>query len=131
MSTRYELKYRVPVGFEFWLEKSIDSLEIYVKKPNEEAWKEAIVEKKVIESWGGMWKECGGSRYVVRVRHPDMALPVAEGEHSYQACIPTAPKIKNYALTTLKFLTLCDMKIITNKVTYVFHVRYLHEFEIS
>jgi hypothetical protein len=125
------LKYKVPVGFEFWLEKSIDSLEIYVKKPNEEAWKEAIVEKKVIESWGGMWKECGGSRYVVRVRHPDMALPVAEGEYSYQACTPNVPQVKNYAMTELRFVTECDIKIEVDGVTYVFFVRYLNEFMVT
>jgi hypothetical protein len=124
---RYELKYKVPVNFTFTIQKHLDSLTIYVKKPTEEVWREATIIKELIEFWGGMWRDCGGSRYKVVVKDE---VTVADGEYSYQVCIPTTPSIQNYAMTSLRFITECDIKIETDRATYIFFVRYLNEFEM-
>jgi hypothetical protein len=126
----WKLKYKVPVGFTFTIQKHIDNIEIQVKKPEESEWKEAIIEKELLESWGGMWRECGGARYLVRVKPRDGILPVASGEYSYQACIPSAPSIRNYAITELKFEMLCDVKIVYDDVEVTFLVRYINEFAV-
>jgi hypothetical protein len=129
-SSKPELRYKVPVDFTFVVQRHIDSLEIQVKKPEERVWRKATIEKELLESWGGMWHDCGGSRYAIRVKHPDIVLPIAIGEWSYQACTPRMPNIKNYAYTELRFTTECDVRIVTDEVTYVFFVRYLNEFEV-
>jgi hypothetical protein len=127
---KYELKYKVPVDFTFVVQRHIDSISIYVKRPEEKEWKEAIVEKELLESWGGYGSDCGGARYTVRVKHPDVILPIVIGEYSYQACTPRMPDIKNYARVELKFITQCDVRIATDKAIYTFFVRYLNEFEV-
>jgi hypothetical protein len=127
----WKLKYKVPVGFTWWVEKHIDSLDIYVKKPDTEKWEEAIVEKELVNSWGGYGRECGGARYAIRVKHPDIVLSVATGEHSYQACIPSVPSIRNYAITVLRFEMPCDIKISYDNVEMTFLVRYINEFEVN
>jgi len=125
----WKLKYKVPVGFTYAIQKHIDNIEIKVKKPEEKEWKEVIVEKELLESWGGYYKECGGARYRFVIKAKDGILPVAVGEYSYQACIPSAPSIRNYAITELKFETVCDVKIAYGNVEITFFVRYLNEFE--
>jgi hypothetical protein len=127
----WKLKYKVPVGFTYTIQKHIDSIEIKVKKPKENVWEEATIEKELLESWGGMWRDCGGARYLIRVKPKDGILPVAVGEYSYQACVPSAPSIKNYAITELKFETPCDIRIIYNDVEITFFVRYINEFEVT
>jgi hypothetical protein len=128
---KYVLKYKVPVDFSFIIQKHINSLKIFAKKPNREQWKEAIIEKKMLDSWGGMWRECGGATYKVTIKSEDSILPVAEGIWSYQACTPNVSQVKNYAMTELRFVTECDMKIEVDDVMYVFFVRYLNEFMVT
>jgi hypothetical protein len=128
---QWKLKFKVPVGFTWRVERHIDSLEIRVKKPEEKEWKEVVVEKEVLESWGGMWRECGGTRYRIAIRPKDGFLPVALGEHSYQACIPSAPSIKSYAVTEIKFISICDIKIVYSDVEFVFLVRDTSEFVVN
>jgi hypothetical protein len=127
----WKLKYKVPIGFVFTIQKHVDNLEIRVKKPEENEWKEAIVEKELVQSWGGYGSECGGSRYLVRVKPRDEILSVATGEHSYQACTPSAPAIKNYAVTEIRFEMPCDIKISYDNVEMTFLVRYINEFEVN
>jgi len=125
----WKLKYKVPVGFTYTIQKHIDNIEILVKKPDESEWKEAIVEKEQIDTWGGMWHDCGGARYLVRVVKD--RLLVAVGEHSYQACIPSVPSIRNYAITELRFEMPCDIKIVYDNVEITFLVRYINEFAVD
>ena len=127
----WKIKYKVPVGFVWTVQKHIDSLEIQVKKPEENVWREAIVEKELLESWGGYGRDCGGGRYAIKIKHPDIILPVAEGVWTYQACIPTVPSVKNYAITELKFEMPCDIKIVYDDVEVTFLVRDISEFEVA
>jgi hypothetical protein len=127
----WKLKYKVPVGFTYTIQRHIDSIEIKVKKPEENVWREAIVERELLESWGGYGRDCGGASYKVRIKHPDIVLSVAEGLWSYQACIPSVPNVKNYAITELKFEMPCDIRIIYDDVEVTFLVRYLNEFEVT
>jgi len=45
---QWKLKFKVPIGYVWRVEKHVDSLEIYVKKPEEKEWKGVVIEK---ESW--------------------------------------------------------------------------------
>ena len=123
----WKLRYKVPIGFTYTVRRHIDNIEIKVKKPEEkeEEWREAIVEKELLESWGGYYKDCGGARYRLVIKAKDD--PVAVGEYSYQACVPTVP-FKNYAITELKFITPCDVRLTYGNVEITFFVRYLNEF---
>jgi hypothetical protein len=127
---RYVLRYKVPTDFEFTIQKHLDSVEIFAKEPEEKEWKKAEIVKELLESWGGMWRDCGGARYRIAIKVKDRVLPVAIGEYSYQACIPGAPQVKNYAMTVLKFVTACDVMLKIDDMTYIFYVRYLNEFEV-
>jgi hypothetical protein len=127
----WKLKYKVPIGFTWRVEKHIDSLDIYVKRPEEKEWEGVIVEKELVNSWGGYGRECGGARYLIKIKPKSHWLPVAVGEHSYQACIPSAPAIKNYAVTEIRFDSICDIKIFYDNVEVIFYVRDLSEFIVK
>jgi hypothetical protein len=128
---KWSLKFKVPIGFTWRVEKHINSLTIYVKKPEAKEWEEVVIEKELVNSWGGYGRECGGARYLVRVKPKDGLLPVAIGEYSYQACIPSAPSIKNYAVTEIRFVSICDIKIAFSNAEFVFLVRDTSEFIVN
>jgi hypothetical protein len=128
---QWKLKFKVPVGFTWRVERHIDSLDIYVKKPEEKEWKEVVVEKELLESWGGYGRDCGGARYRIAIKPKDEFLPIALGEWSYQACTPTASPIQNYAITEIRFESVCDVKIVYSNVEITFLVRDTSEFIVE
>jgi hypothetical protein len=129
---KWNLKFKVPIGFTYTIQRHVNSLDIYVKQPDTETWEEVIVEKELLESWGGYGRVCGGARYLIKIKPKSHWLPVAIGEYSYQACIPSMPSIKNYAVTELRFNSVCDIKIIHNDGTeIIFYVRDISEFIIK
>jgi hypothetical protein len=125
-----KFKFKVPIGFTWRVEKHINSLAIYVKKPEAKEWEEAVIEKELVNSWGGYGSECGGATYRIAIKTKNEILPVAIGEWSYQACIPNV-KIKNYAITVLKFSSICDIKIVYSNVEITFLVRDISEFIVK
>jgi hypothetical protein len=57
-------------------------------------------EMETIDSWGGLYAECGGNYYKFKIFKNDEVI--AEGEASYNACIPGHDA--NYAYTEIKML---------------------------
>jgi hypothetical protein len=78
-----------------------------------------------------MWRECGGARYRIAIKPKGGFLPIALGEWSYQACTPTASPIQNYAITEIRFESVCDVKIVYSNVEITFLVRDTSEFIVE
>jgi hypothetical protein len=135
----WKLKYRVPIGYSHTFRWHIDSLAFFVKATDEKEseWKEAVVEKELITSWGGYGRECGGARYRILIKPPRDSkklapyLPVAVGEYQYQACTPAASTIQTYAVTEIRFVSVCDVKIVYSDVEFTFLVRDTSEFIVE